>query len=268
MSAETFRELFPDSDYRFRPSVRRGDTAQFFAPGHDHADILRERRQWLAETPRRYARLTASGGPLLAAFHALASTWDQPARLHHDCVALASALEPDFLLLARDAHGVFRLEGGGLCFPTGWDLGQKLGGTLESIHGIVPGLNAALGLAIARLLDSVAEGATWERTNWGLAATAERNLHPALARPRLGPDCEPCAVWLRVERQLLAPLPVGPGVGVLFAIRVELTPLPDVLADSTTRRGFARALSTMPDDVAHYKGLLEARPRLLAFAGV
>jgi hypothetical protein len=50
----------------------------------------------------------------------------------------------------------------------------------------------------------------------------------------------------------------------LFGIRVEPIPLTSLLADRAAVTGLARALGTMSDDAANYKGLLRARSRLLS----
>src|SRR5690606_3651963 len=121
--------------------------------------------------------------------------------------ALATALEPDIVLMMRDERGVFRMAGGAVVFPTGWAPEEKLNRTLAAIHGVVPGLNDAIGVAIDLFLDRLRPGAAATRVNWGLAATDELNLHPALERPRLGEHPDPTNVWLRVEHQILAALP-------------------------------------------------------------
>lgn len=261
--AQRVAELFRPADYQFRVGARRGDVSAFFAPTEQHELLLAERRRWLGSMPARYARCTPRGLPVLQAFHALASAWPHTGAADVDCRALGTVLEPDFLLLARDSEGEFRLEAGALCFPTAWALEDKLGETVDWIHGPVPGLNAAIGPAISRVLAGLADHGPLERLNWGLAATPELNLHPALARPRPPADCTLETIWLRIEHQLLAPLPTPEGGGILFAIRMELVPLHEVLTSDEIRRDFARTLATMPADVAAYKGLAEARPRLL-----
>ena len=52
--------------------------------------------------------------------------------------------EESILLLAPDAAGEFRLQAGAVVFPSSWALEEKLGRTMDEIHGIVPGLNPAL----------------------------------------------------------------------------------------------------------------------------
>ena len=56
---------------------------------------------------------------------------------------------------------------------------------------------------------------------------------------------------------------MGDTEGIVFGIRIALHPLNTLLADPSLRAGFHRALRTMPADLAAYKGLAEARARLL-----
>jgi dimethylamine monooxygenase subunit A len=167
--------------------------------------------------------------------------------------ALGAALEPDFLLLSPDADGAFRLRGGALCFPTGWALGEKLGHTLDFIHGVVPGLNRALASPIHQFLSRLKPGAAVCRDNWGLAATEELNLHPArgLAGPALPVALE--RLWLRVEHQAFVALPRTRGVA--FGIRIALHRLDAVAADRAVAAGLRRALDSMPPEIAAYKRL-------------
>jgi hypothetical protein len=174
-------------------------------------------------------------------------------------------LEPDWLLLAPDHAGSFRLHAACVCFPSSWSLEEKMGLPLESIHGVVPGLNAQAGRPIAGFLQRLAPGIAWQRANWGLSRSPERNQHPALPRPRLDDTVAPDEVWLRVEHQALVALPrTG---GLLFGIRVTVHPWAEILAEAPARQGLRRALATMPETVAAYKGIAPARARLLELLG-
>ncbi|MES1166778.1 MAG: heme-dependent oxidative N-demethylase subunit alpha family protein, partial [Pseudomonadota bacterium] len=153
-----------------------------------------------------------------------------------------------------------RLRAGAVCFPSSWALTEKTGLTLDEIHGVVPGLNPALAPAIGQFLGKLRPGAPFERANWGLAATPELNLHPALARPRLGALDVP-RTWVRVEYQILAALPQTSGI--LFGIHIRNVPLAEILADPALRAGLHRALATMPDALAAYKGLTPVRADLI-----
>ena len=179
----------------------------------------------------------------------------------HAVDALGGAIEPDFLMLSPDADGWFRLRGGALCFPTGWALEEKLGRTMEEIHGVVPALNSTIGASIRQFMERLRPGAGFLRDNWGIAATDELNLHPArgFPGPALPLDLE--RLWLRVEHQILVRLPESGGV--LFGIRIRLHRLDTVKADRWAARGLARALLTMSDEMTAYKRLGGIRTALV-----
>jgi hypothetical protein len=141
-------------------------------------------------------------------------------------------------------------------------LSEKIGRGLEEIHGVVPGLNASLAVTIDRFLERLKPGAPFERANWGLAGTPELNMHPNLGRTRIALPLDLDRVWLRIEDQILASLPSGGGV--LFGIRIRALPLQSILKDPTLRSGFHRALATMPEALAAYKGISPIRAALLA----
>lgn len=253
-------ELFPGEDHRFRMGLRRGSVDAFFARTTEAAALLGERNQLLDTNEARHAALDPEGAPLLAAF--AERIGEAPGV---SLAALGRRLEPDFLLLARSEGGEHRLVGGVLCFPTGWSLRAQLGRPLDAIHGVVPRLNPELAAPIRRFLDTLHPGTAFLRDNWGLAATAALNLHPDVPRPRLTAPLDPTRVWLRVERQLLAGLTAEGGL--LFGIRVGCHPLGEALLDPAVRAGLGRALRTMPEDVAAYKGIAPVRSDLLRLVG-
>jgi hypothetical protein len=174
---------------------------------------------------------------------------------------LAESLEPDWVLMVRDNAGKFRVRGGVVVFPSHWSLPEKVGLTLLETHGVVPGLNAAVGTAIDRFLDRLKPGTGAERYNWGLAATAELNLHPALSRPRLSGTPDPNGTWLRVEHQILFVLPDT--AAIVFGIRIHLFPLAEILQSRQIKTGLHRILTSMPPTLQTYKGLTPAMPWLL-----
>jgi hypothetical protein len=173
---------------------------------------------------------------------------------------LGRQLEPDILLLNTDAEGCFRLWGGALCFPTGWALTDKLGQTLDAIHGVVPGLNPALGAAIHQFLAKLKPGTAFLRDNWGIAATDELNLHPARHVPAPEAPVLLDRLWLRVEHQALFALPRTRGV--VFGIRIALHRL-DTLVGTPAGAGLGRALITMPEELAAYKRIQSVRPQIV-----
>lgn len=244
-------DLFPDGDHRFHLTLRRGEPREFFLSCDPTGRVLAERIRWLGAEPARYAAMAPEGAAPLAEFAAMCAEWGlaQGDSVH----ALGAALDPDILLLAPDETGAFRLRGGALCFPTGWALEEKLGHTLDSIHGVVPGLNAALALPIQQFLTRLKPGIAYHRDNWGLAATDELNLHPARGLPAPDLPTAPDRLWLRVEHQALIALPRSRGV--VFGLRIALHRLDAIMRDPVVSAGLRRALLTMSPEMAAYKRL-------------
>ncbi|MDA0812773.1 MAG: DUF3445 domain-containing protein [Verrucomicrobia bacterium] len=264
--------LLPDEDFRHSMRFSKGTLSGFYGATIDRAELLGQRSRWIAEQPGRYAAMSAGSESMLDEATNLANdvggidgeTFDRISKERDPlmrCRLLGTHWEPDFLLMKSTDSGLPRLLGGCVCFPSHWSLQEKLGKSMDAIHSPVPELNADLGRQINGFLSRIKPGTSWERTNWGLAATSELNLHPALSPPRL-----PCAVeagdaWLRIEWQSLVALPVSKGI--LFGIRLQIVPLVTVMQDADVKRRLYRALATMPVEMARYKGLGECRDTLL-----
>lgn len=248
-------ELFPDGEHRFHLTLQRREPRQFFAPQDPSGRVLAERRRWVTSEPARYAALQTEGAPLLAEFAEVCGLSGYDGTIHD----LGSMLEPDLLLLSPDTRGEgeMRLRGGALCFPTGWALEEKLGEPLDVIHGVVPGLNPAIGASIRQLLARLKPGIAFCRDNWGLAATDELNMHPSRRLPPPTPPVALDRVWLRVEHQALVALPRTGGIA--FGIRIALHRLDEVTRDPAAAAGLAHALTTMPPALAAYKRLETVR---------
>jgi len=282
--------LFPDVDYHFQIRFNRAAPADFFRPTEQHQRLLSERRHWLTTSPETYSALLPEGTGLLEETIALAresetlpsdflglaqaeaapgsvpttppgSAGVSPARFHHLNRSLGMSWELDFLLLEITPAASVRLVGGCVCFPSSWSLEEKLGKPIEFIHGVVPGLNPALGPQIHSFLTKLKPGLAWLRSNWGLSRSSELNQHPSRKLPRLDETVSLEQAWLRIENQALVALPVTKGI--LFGIRIVMQPLAAICQDEATASRLARALRTMPEEMARYKGLDRARARLL-----
>ncbi|WP_438483294.1 heme-dependent oxidative N-demethylase subunit alpha family protein [Oleiharenicola lentus] len=256
-------ELFPDEDYRFHLTLRKGDLTEFFS--RPDLAVLAERKWWLATEPQHYLGFLPEAEPLVDELASLAPQWVgagvKPGSARERLLQLGEALEPDFMLMREDTPGHFQLQAGVVCFPSSWAPAEKFGLGLESIHGVVPRLNATLGASIGQFLQKLRPGLAFERANWGLAATAELNMHPHRENPRLALPIDLQKMWVRIEDQILAALPVTRGV--IFGIKLRVIPVEVLLRDAVVAKGFERALRTMPDDVASYKGMLAIREPLL-----
>lgn len=286
--------IFPDEDFKFHLRFERGEPAEFFAPTPTHAALVAERQRWLRSEPGKYAALLPPGEPLLEEVLQLAQDWNgfalsaneapvsDPARSQipkqragpetgapiagapwSALLALGEFWEADFLVLKPDADGEIRLYGGCLCFPSSWRLTDKIGKPIEFIHGPVPGLNKSIGPGIHKFLAGLKPGVASLRHNWGLARSAELNHHPDRNLPRLDADTHADEVWLRVEHQALVALPQSGGI--LFGIRVVNHSFAKVKADAVARIRLRRALETMPEAMAGYKGLTAVRQQLIGW---
>ena len=266
----SFAGLFPDADYRFQMRMRRMSVREYFKRSVNANAVRAEREHWLQAEPMRYlayrpeaARSVEEGYQSLRELELIPQPTSVDGVLSPDQLLreLGCGLEPDVVFLVPDAAGEFRMAAACVCFPSSWSLEEKMGRPLAEIHGPVPTLNAELGGAISQFLHRMAPGVAWCRENWGLSASPELNHHPSRVLPRLERTVELSGVWLRVERQALVVLPKSGGV--LFAIRVEVFPIAEVISDPSARLGLRRALETMPEDIAGYKGLTVARKRII-----
>ncbi len=273
MNPATLQELFPDADYGFSMRLRPGNPADFFAPTAESSGILRERCSWLAQAPTKYSVLDPGYevlvNPLLqfanAARAGSANSTDEVATPAERLRQLGGEWEPDFMIVAPDDRGRFVLRAGCVCFPSGWALEEKLGLPIEEIHGVVPGLNAAVGAKIHQFLTRLKPGIGWYRSNWGISSSAEFNQHPSRAINQLTKDTSPASTWLRIEHQVLTSLPGSNAI--LFGIRLENVALAQMKEDVAIRGGLRHALATMPDAMAAYKNLTALRPALLDYLG-
>jgi len=92
-------------------------------------------------------------------------------------------------------------------------------------------------------------------------ATPELNHHPDRGLPRLDASVQLEEFFLGVEHQALVALPKSRGI--LFGIRVATHPLAKVKTDPIAQVRLRRALETMPEAMAVYKGIATARERIL-----
>ena len=250
-----FDRLLKDGAFEFQMGMRRGGD-EYFRNRPDNGAVLDERRRWFTQRPEIYAACEPGGKAALAEAVAFARSLN-PALAADSLLSLGANWEPDFLLLRQDDGGEFRLVAGCVCFPSHWALREKIGHPLAAIHAPVPTLNSTLKPKIDAFLASLRADIVWERWNWGLAATAELNDHPARGLPRLSAATTLDACWFRAEHQAFRLLPETRTI--LFAIRIELVALAELANDRALAIQLAAALRSMPDEIAAYKGVATAR---------
>lgn len=263
-------DYFADGPYKFQMHFGRGTIADFYGATDQHEAILAERGQWLTTMEERCLVMRPEGESLLDETVALAvesrtlpegigwpGDYKEKARL------LGLTWEPDFLLLSK-REGRITLSCACVCFPSSWSVEEKIGRAIAEIHEVVPGLNNALGSRIEIFLERMKPGVSWVRSNWGLSRSAERNQHPSRNLPRLDAGVGVFDVFFRVEEQSLVVLPQTGGI--LFGIRIKVFPLSGFVG-KTAGDKLRVALETMPEEMARYKGLREARRRIVELLG-
>jgi len=250
--------LWAGDGFRFRFNLRPGRVG-WLERGRVDGAVLDERCRWLKGAgPQAFfwgegADAAWNGlAPMLGA--GLQEGLGGGGTVRDQAQRVAMDWAPDFLLLRRmGPDEPLRWVGGAVCAASGWDPGEKLGKTVMEIHAPVPGLNEGLGARVDRFLDGLKPGEIWERENWGLAATGELNLHPALGRPRPDPRRGLKSLWFRLEEQAFVALPGGDAL--VFLIHVRVWPLAEVLEVTGGRDAFVGMLESMSSEVADYKGL-------------
>jgi dimethylamine monooxygenase subunit A len=174
--------------------------------------------------------------------------------------ALGRSWEPDFVILDRGAP--HQVQGGCVCFPSGWSLREKIGKSLFLTHAPVPGLNDELSANISKLLSRIEAGQFFQRSNWGLTGSAQFDQHPRHEIPAISASPDPSGVYLRIEWQVLTA--ISPAA-LLFGIRVFHVPVEEVRASPELAVRLAKNLETMSEGVARYKRLDECRDALVEY---
>jgi dimethylamine monooxygenase subunit A len=254
-------DLFPKEDFAFAMKFRRGEVGAFFRNSAEHSAILEERKKLLREDPARYAAMLPEGSDVLKEAIALARSVGVHVE-EETLVGLGAAWEPDLLMLRGSASEQPKLVAGCVCFPSSWSLEEKIGHPLDFIHKPVVTLNEQFASPIQQFLARMKPGISWERINWGLSRSPELNQHPARELPRLDENVALEDVWFRAEYQSLVVLPQSHGI--LFGIRVVIEPMKELRKDAEFVEGMTRALRTMPEAIAAYKGLSTARERIVS----
>ena len=253
-------EIFPAGDFAFTMRFRRGEVADFFRNTAHNESLLAERRKWLSETPDRYAASLPESELILSEVSQLAHS--AGIRASPNILDLGRNWEPDLLILRVEPNAQPRLVAGCVCFPSSWSLEEKMGHPLDFIHKPVATLNEQFASPIQQFLARMKPDTSWERINWGLSRSPELNQHPARKLPRLDSSVAVSEVFFRAEYQSLVSLPNS--AGVLFGIRLVIEPLEKLRSDSTFVEGLSRALRSIPEPIAQYKGLATARERIIS----
>lgn len=174
----------------------------------------------------------------------------------HPIVQVGRLAQEDFCVLVRE--DAWRLRAASVCFPSRWDLAQKIGTTLDEIHSPVPGYDRELSAPTNSFFDRLRAERSYWRLNWTLLD------HPDLFQPeqvRRAPSGELADWFFRVERQTLRQL--ARTNAVVFTIRTYVTSAASLRAsDDQFVPALLHSLDTAPAEVQAYKGWTGVAERL------
>ncbi len=145
-----------------------------------------------------------------------------------------------------------------VCFPSRWDLTEKINKNLHEIHAPVPEYEERIGMATDTMFDKFTPELPMWRINWTILDSSDLHLPMSANQVRL--DTKPlnpkdfgANTFLRVERQTLRALPMSKDV--LFTIKTYVASLAQVDArDLHFRANLAKTLLSVSDETIGYKG--------------
>jgi len=149
-----------------------------------------------------------------------------------------------------------------VCFPTRWNLREKIGHPIGEIHGPVPGIEV-ISTTIDRFFDRMKPGSIVSRSNWSLTDDGSLRLEPAGGQSATAMPTDPAkGLWLRVERQTLRKLTTENAI--CFTIRVHRWAMGEVV-DQLPAAALSASLAGIPDEIATYKDIAGYRDDLITW---
>lgn len=231
---------------------RPGELAHFLAPSpaNRHRERLEARRAGITDHPKRHAVWHGLSPEMWSQLVNAGQRAGLNSPLPGSPEKFSTSFEPDWIWVDR-TKAEPTARGSSVCFPSGWAPEEITGKAVSRVHGVVPGLNPQLGVAIQRFLQRLKLDQAWERFNWGLAPTAQLNRHPGLHPPRL--EAEEVVAgncFLRTEHHLF--WAISPET-VLFLIRIECHSWAELAP--AVRQSVRLQLEGMTPDLLAYKGI-------------
>jgi dimethylamine monooxygenase subunit A len=236
-------------------ALKRLQPEEFFA-NLQAVDVLKERSALLEARPQDFLCEPANREDT-AALIQFAGSW---ARVRHADTfrELGTIWEPDFVLLRRGKS--FEVVGGCVCFPTGWSLTKIQHHPLSIVHEPVPGMNLQLDPKVERFFADLKLEECYQRSNWGLTSSSQKNQHPQDNIAEIASDCDLAETFLRVEWQAIMPIDY---FRIIFGIRIYQFTLESVRQQPNAARLLAENVRTMPEAMLRYKRLTRCRDRIV-----
>jgi hypothetical protein len=186
-----------------------------------------------------------------------------PTRWRHAAL-IALAFAEDFAVIDGTTGHIPWLA---VCLPSHWAPEDKIGRHFAQVHAPVADNRTLIAASdhLARLVTGVDR---WERFVWTITPREGLDQHPRRCAPAAWPlDADASALvsraFFRTERQTFIPLPDR--AQAIFTIHVDVRPLAIAVESADRASRLQAALASMSPAVLEYRGLGEARDRLLAW---
>ena len=160
----------------------------------------------------------------------------------------ASLLVAEDICILQEIDKEFVMTAASVCSPSNWHPADKLGRSLDVIHGPVPDYDTKLSSRVTSLFHSLKPHKPLLRYNWSLQFGNELYW-----RDRIKPVDRSLPQYWRVERQTLRRLPASGAV--VFCIRIFLYERSVIDADPVQSARLAALLQRLPPQEKAYKGL-------------
>ncbi len=168
----------------------------------------------------------------------------------------ASLLVQEDLSVMTQVGGDWILSAASLCFPSRWDVRDKIGKNLLGIHGPVPHYEEKIGTATQNIFDKLTTERPIWRVNWTVMDSGELHQPTAVRSPdaiAISKENIEQTLYFRRERQTLRKLPESGDI--LFTIR-------------TYSNTFARVVEQFPDFRKHIGSTIAgASPQTVDYKG-
>jgi hypothetical protein len=177
---------------------------------------------------------------------------------------LALAFAEDFAVIDGRSAQIPWLA---VCLPSHWAPEDKIGRHFAQVHAPVAD-NQVLITAGEHLARLVTGAERWERFVWTITRFPQLSQHPQRCDTAPWPtdasaDALAARAFFRTERQTFIPLPAH--AQAVFTIHVQMQPLADAVELPAHAQQLHAALASMSPAVLAYRGLGDARDRLLAW---
>ena len=165
----------------------------------------------------------------------------------HPIMRAARWVQEDLCVLEKS--DTWRLTAACVCFPSRWNLREKIGQTLDTIHEPIPGFAEHLASPTTNVFDRLTPERAFWRLNWTLLD--DPTLHQPTSMRR-SPEGDLSKWFFRVERQTIRALPTSKAV--VFTIHNYVTSLADLRDNELFLEHLMTAIEQSPLAMKEYKG--------------